>query len=74
MLPPPPTSPAPPYRSPLNGRSSDHHFAPLDAMAGHDTGAIEIVGEPFDLEVIVDSVTRALQHATPAPRRPAPRE
>ena len=32
----------------------------LDALVGQDTAAIEIVGKPYDLEAIVDAVTRAL--------------
>lgn len=51
------------------------HKRHLDAMAGHDTGAIEIVGKPYDLEVIVDSVIRALQSRdTQSPRMISRRE
>ena len=32
----------------------------LDALAGHDTGAIEIIGKPYDIELIVDSVERGI--------------
>jgi DNA-binding response OmpR family regulator len=34
----------------------------LDAITGHDTGAIEIVGKPYDLEHIVDTVTGAIEN------------
>ena len=38
------------------------HKEHLDSLAGQDTGAIEIVGKPYDLQVIVDSVTRGLEN------------
>ena len=46
------------------------HQAHLDSMAGHETGALEIVGKPYDLEVIVDAVSRgiAARHSA-TPRR-----
>ena len=37
-----------------------HH---LDSVAGQDTGAIEIVGKPYDIEVIVHAVTRSIERA-----------
>jgi CheY-like chemotaxis protein len=40
--------------------TNKHH---LDSLAGRDTGAIEIVGKPYDLEVIVDAVHRGLEAA-----------
>ncbi len=36
------------------------HKAHLDQMAGQDTGAIEIIGKPYDLDAIVEAVRRAL--------------
>jgi hypothetical protein len=30
-------------------------------LVGSDTGAIEIVGKPYDLKVIVDAVARGLE-------------
>ena len=33
----------------------------LDSLAGHETGAIEIVGKPYDLKGIVDAVERGLE-------------
>lgn len=45
--------------------------AHLESMAGHDrdTGAIELVGKPYDIQVIVQSVTRGLQErASAGPR------
>jgi CheY-like chemotaxis protein len=36
------------------------HKQHLDALVGHDSGAIEIVGKPYDLQLIVDAVARAL--------------
>ena len=37
------------------------HKQHLDDLAGQDTGAIEIVGKPYDLEVIGDAVSRGLE-------------
>lgn len=37
------------------------HKQHLDELAGQDTGAIEIIGKPYDLELIVDAVVRALE-------------
>lgn len=33
----------------------------LDTLAGQETGAIEIVGKPYDLEAIADGVSRGLE-------------
>ena len=33
----------------------------LDSLAGQETGAIEIVGKPYDLEAIANAVTRGLE-------------
>jgi CheY-like chemotaxis protein len=33
----------------------------LDSLAGLETGAIEIVGKPYDLQAIADAVTRGLE-------------
>jgi len=35
----------------------------LDSLVGRDTGAIEIVGKPYDLQVIVDAVQRGIESA-----------
>jgi DNA-binding response OmpR family regulator len=34
--------------------------ARLDALMGEDSGAIEIVGKPYDLDLIVEAVKRAI--------------
>jgi CheY-like chemotaxis protein len=45
------------------------HKRHLDDLAGEDTGAIEIVGKPYDLETIADAVTRGIsQKAGAHPR------
>jgi CheY-like chemotaxis protein len=36
------------------------HKQHLDALVGQDSGAIEIVGKPYDLQLIVDAVARAM--------------
>jgi CheY-like chemotaxis protein len=36
------------------------HKEHLDSLIGRDSGAIEIVGKPYDLKVIADAVTRAI--------------
>ena len=36
------------------------HKAHLDAMAGVDTGAIEILGKPYDLDAVLAAVQRAM--------------
>ena len=36
------------------------HKPNLDALAGTDTGAIEIVGKPYDLNLVVEAVKRQL--------------
>jgi CheY-like chemotaxis protein len=36
------------------------HKQHLDALAGLDTGAVEIIGKPYDLGVIVDAVGRGI--------------
>ena len=33
----------------------------LDSLVGGDSGALEIVGKPYDLEAIIDAVTRAIK-------------
>ena len=37
------------------------HKQHLDALAGEDTGAIEIVGKPYDLDIIVDAIARGIE-------------
>ena len=36
------------------------HQGHLNALAGQDTGAIEIIGKPYDLQAIVDAVRRSI--------------
>jgi DNA-binding response OmpR family regulator len=36
------------------------HKQHLDALIGRDSGAIEIVGKPYDLNIIVDAVSRSI--------------
>ena len=36
------------------------HKQHLDTLAGHDTGAIEIVGKPYDLQEIADAVSHGV--------------
>ena len=38
--------------------TNKHH---LDALVGRDTGAFEIIGKPYDLQVIVDAVQRGIE-------------
>jgi DNA-binding response OmpR family regulator len=40
------------------------HKAHLDNMAGRDTGAIEILGKPYDLDLVVKAVQKALPPAS----------
>ena len=42
----------------------------LDSLAGQETGAIEIVGKPDDLEAIGDAVVRSVERRSP--QRPSP--
>ena len=37
------------------------HKQHLDTLAGQETGALEIVGKPYDLEVIVNAVSEGLK-------------
>ena len=37
------------------------HKKHLDSLAGQETGAIEIVGKPYDLHAIVDAVARGIE-------------
>jgi FixJ family two-component response regulator len=37
------------------------HKQHLDSLAGQETGAIEIVGKPYDLQMIVDAVARGIE-------------
>jgi DNA-binding NtrC family response regulator len=45
------------------------HKKHLDELASKDTGAIEIVGKPYDLQLIVDAVDRAIQRRQSAGAR-----
>jgi len=36
------------------------HKQHLDTLVGQDTGALEIIGKPYDLAVIVDAVSKAI--------------
>jgi DNA-binding response OmpR family regulator len=46
------------------------HKTHLDALVGHDSGAIEVVGKPYDLQAIVDAVARGIERRPLAePRR-----
>jgi DNA-binding response OmpR family regulator len=50
----------------LNGRGivlTTTNVGHLNAIAGRDTGAIEIVGKPYDLDLIVSAVKRTLGQA-----------
>jgi CheY-like chemotaxis protein len=40
----------------------------LNELVGHDTGAIEIVAKPYDIELIVSAVERMMEH-TASPLR-----
>jgi DNA-binding response OmpR family regulator len=37
------------------------HKQHLDSLIGRDSGAIEIVGKPYDLQIIVDAVVRGIE-------------
>jgi DNA-binding response OmpR family regulator len=37
------------------------HKRHLDTLAGHDTGAIEIIGKPYDIESIVNAVADGIR-------------
>ena len=37
------------------------HKQHLDSLIGRDSGAIEIVGKPYDLNIIVDAVSRGIE-------------
>jgi DNA-binding response OmpR family regulator len=37
------------------------HKQHLDSLIGRDSGAIEIAGKPYDLQVIVDAVVRGIE-------------
>jgi CheY-like chemotaxis protein len=43
------------------------HKKHLDTLVGQDTGAIEIVGKPYDLEAIADAIGRAIDRRDSAP-------
>ena len=45
------------------------HKQNLDSLAGQDTGAIEIVGKPYDLQVIAQAVSRAIKETRSAQRK-----
>jgi FixJ family two-component response regulator len=41
----------------------------LDALAGKDTGAIEMIGKPYETNMIVEAVTRAIEQRRSAHAR-----
>lgn len=45
------------------------HKQHLDTLAGLDTGAIEIIGKPYDLGAIADAVVRSVERRAHGPRR-----
>jgi DNA-binding response OmpR family regulator len=46
------------------------HKQHLDTLAGQDTRALEVIGKPYDLELIVDAVSQGIKRLEDARRRP----
>lgn len=48
------------------------HLQHLNGLVGQNTGALELVGKPYDLEAIADSLMRAVEQRRPAKPRVLP--
>jgi hypothetical protein len=55
----------------MNGRGivvTTTHLGHLNTIAGYETGAIEIIGKPFDLDLVLSAVQKVLGLPDQSPR------